>query len=62
MEIGRIAGICSAALVEPPVAATTAQAFSNALRVTMSRGRGPPFATARMTIAPACRAKPARSA
>ena len=34
-----IAGRCSAALVEPPVAATTAAAFSSALRVTMSRGR-----------------------
>ena len=37
-----IAGICSAALVEPPVAATIAQAFSSAFRVTMSRGSGPP--------------------
>src|SRR5438445_4324871 len=34
-----IAGRCSAALVEPPEAATTAAAFSRALRVTMSRGR-----------------------
>ena len=34
-----MAGRCSAALVEPPVAATTAAAFSSALRVTMSRGR-----------------------
>src|SRR3954447_23002320 len=34
-----IAGRCSAALVEPPDAATTAAAFSSALRVTMSRGR-----------------------
>ena len=36
-----MAGRCSAALVEPPVAATTMAAFSNALRVTMSRGRMP---------------------
>ena len=34
-----MAGRCSAALVEPPEAATTAAAFSSALRVTMSRGR-----------------------
>ena len=34
-----MAGRCSAALVEPPVAATVMAAFSNALRVTMSRGR-----------------------
>jgi hypothetical protein len=34
-----IAGRCSAALVEPPDAATTAAAFSSALRVTISRGR-----------------------
>src|SRR5213595_3027518 len=34
-----IAGRCSAAFVEPPDAATTAAAFSRALRVTMSRGR-----------------------
>ena len=34
-----MAGRCSAALVEPPVAATTMAAFSNALRVQMSRGR-----------------------
>jgi hypothetical protein len=34
-----IAGRCSAALVEPPEAATTVAAFSSALRVTMSRGR-----------------------
>ena len=36
-----IAGRCSAALVEPPDAATTMAAFSSALRVTMSRGRMP---------------------
>src|SRR5213078_2262270 len=35
----RIAGRCSAALVDPPDAATTAAAFSSARRVTMSRGR-----------------------
>ena len=35
-----MAGKCSAALVEPPVAATTAAAFSSALRVTMSRTGG----------------------
>ena len=34
-----IAGRCSPALVEPPVAATMIAAFSSALRVTMSRGR-----------------------
>jgi hypothetical protein len=34
-----IAGRCSAALVEPPVQATTRAAFSSAFRVTMSRAR-----------------------
>ena len=34
-----IASRCSTALVDPPVAATDAMAFSNALRVAMSRGR-----------------------
>jgi hypothetical protein len=34
-----IAGRCRPALVEPPVAATMAAAFSNDLRVTTSRGR-----------------------
>ena len=34
-----IAGRCSAAFVEPPMATTTAIAFSNALRVRMSLGR-----------------------
>ena len=34
-----IAGRCSPALVEPPVAPTTTAAFSSASRVTMSRGR-----------------------
>ena len=34
-----IAGRCRPALVEPPVAATTAAAFSSAARVTISRGR-----------------------
>ena len=34
-----IAGRCSAALVEPPVAETTVAAFSSAFSVTMSRGR-----------------------
>ena len=32
---------CSTALVEPPVAITTAMAFSSDLRVTMSRGLRP---------------------
>ena len=34
-----MASRCSTALVDPPVAATPAMAFSNAFRVTMSRGR-----------------------
>ena len=34
-----IAGRCSAAFVEPPVAATTTAAFSSDFRVTISRGR-----------------------
>ncbi len=34
-----IAGRCRPPLVEPPVAATTTAAFSNASRVQMSRGR-----------------------
>ena len=34
-----MAGRCRPPLVEPPVAATTTAAFSNALRVQMSRGR-----------------------
>ena len=38
-----MASRCSTALVEPPVAATEAMAFSNAARVTMSRGRNPFF-------------------
>ena len=37
-----IAGRCRPALVEPPVAATAAAAFSSDLRVTRSRGSGPP--------------------
>src|SRR5256885_10861233 len=37
-----MAGRCRAALVDPPVALTTAQAFSSARRVMMSRGSGPP--------------------
>src|SRR5262245_48431592 len=51
-----IAGMCKAAFVEPPVAATTAQAFSIAFHVTMSRGNGPPRSIACMTMTPACRA------
>src|ERR1700760_1068726 len=38
-----MAGRCSAALVDPPDAATTTAAFSKALRVTISRGRRPIF-------------------
>ena len=34
-----IAGRCSAALVDPPVAATTRAALTKAARVQMSRGR-----------------------
>ena len=34
-----IAGRCRPPLVDPPVAATTTAAFSNASRVQMSRGR-----------------------
>ena len=56
-----MAGMCSAALVDPPVADTTAQAFSNASRVTMSRGSGPLFITARMSATAARRMSGARS-
>jgi hypothetical protein len=55
-------GICRTALVEPPVAATTAQAFSSAFRVAMSRGRGAPRNTASVTTRPARRLTAARSA
>ena len=47
-----MAGRCSAALVEPPVAETTAQAFSSALRVTRSRGSGLSPITAFMRFRP----------
>ena len=47
-----IAGRCSAALVEPPDAATTVAAFSSAFKVTMSRGRML-RAISSMTISPA---------
>ena len=40
-----IAGKCSAALAEPPVAATIAAPFSSARRVTIARGNGPPHST-----------------
>ena len=56
-----MAGRCSAALVEPPVAATTAAAFSRPVRVTRSRGSGPPASNAAMTAWPARRAMPCRS-
>ncbi len=46
-----IAGRCSAALVEPPEAATTVAAFSSASRVTMWRGRRP-CSSSRMTVRP----------
>ena len=46
-----MASRCSTALVEPPVAATPAMAFSSALRVTISRGRRLLF-TASITTAP----------
>ncbi|MCY1532702.1 hypothetical protein D9M68_679870 [compost metagenome] len=56
-----MAGMCSMALVDPPVAATAAQAFSRLLRVTRSRGSGPPLRNARMTFSPARRAIAMRS-
>ena len=56
-----IAGRCSAALVEPPVADTTAHAFSSDSRVTMSRGSGPSPMTARISATPARRMRGARS-
>ena len=60
-----IAGRCRAAFVEPPVAQTTAQAFSRALRVTMSRGStASPLALAQtisMSWRPARRISGARS-
>ena len=43
-----MAGRCNAALVDPPEAATTAAAFSNANRVTIDRGRR--FCLIRSTI------------
>ena len=57
-----IAGMCSAALVEPPVAATMALAFSSARRVTRSRGSGPPRFKISITISPARFAIARRSA
>jgi hypothetical protein len=56
-----MAGMCSAALVEPPVAETTAQAFSSAWRVTMSRGSGASPMTAAINALPALRSSGARS-
>ena len=55
-----IAGRCSPALVEPPVAATAAAAFSSALRVTRSRGSGPPSRTISVARRPAWRANASR--
>ena len=46
------AGRCSVAFVLPPVAATTAAAFSSDLRVTICRGRGP-SRSRRITASPA---------
>jgi hypothetical protein len=48
-------------LVEPPVADTTAQAFSSACRVTMSRGSGASPITAAISCLAARRIKGARS-
>jgi len=56
-----MAGRCSAALVEPPVAATIAAPFSNDLRVMISRGSGPLRASISSTSRPARRATWARS-
>ena len=56
-----IAGRCSNPLVDPPVAATTAAAFSSALRVTMSRGRRLSLSR-RITASPVWNAKASRSA
>ena len=47
-----IAGKCKAAFVEPPVAATIAAAFSNAFKVTISLGYGPPFLINSTTASP----------
>src|SRR5262245_53761986 len=55
-----IAGRCSAVLVDPPEAATTAAAFSSDLRVTMSRGLML-LATRSITVRPQARAIAARS-
>ncbi len=57
-----IAGRCKAALVEPPVAATIAAAFSRLARVTSSRGSGPPRARIAITVSPARRASAGRVA
>ena len=56
-----IAGKCSAALVDPPVAATMAAPFSSDLRVTISLGNGPPRSSICITSRPARRATCARS-
>ena len=56
-----MASRCSTALVEPPVAATAATAFSSAARVTMRRGRRS-LRTRSSTSSPAPRAAPAFSA
>src|SRR5580692_1610443 len=55
-----IAGRCNAVLVEPPDAATTAEAFSSDLRVTMSRGRML-LATSSITVRPQAAAMAPRS-
>ena len=55
-----MAGMCSAVLVDPPVAATMAQAFSSALRVTISRGSGPPRSIICITNSPALWPTPLR--
>ena len=55
-----MAGKCSAALVEPPVAPTVTAAFSSALRVTMSRGRNW-LATSAITARPLSTAQRSRS-
>ena len=54
-----MAGRCRAALVEPPVAATTVAAFSSAFSVTMSRGRML-LASSCITISPAVAQKRSR--
>ncbi len=55
-----IASRCSTALVDPPVAATPAMAFSSAARVRIVRGVRP-AAIARTATSPACLATAARA-